>query len=48
MNGDNYEFVCNLEKNIDSEIEKVENVLVRVTEMPENTVIKYKIEEIKF
>lgn len=47
-NGDTYEFICNLEKNIDSEIEKVENVVIKVTEMPDNTVIKYKIEEIKF
>lgn len=47
-NGDTYEFVCNLEKNIDSEIEKVENVVIKVTEMPDNTVIKYRIEEIKF
>ena len=47
-NGDTYEFVCTLEKNIDSEIEKVENVMIRVTEMPDNTVVKYRIEEIKF
>ena len=47
-NSDTYEFVCTLEKNIDSEIEKIENVMIRVTEMPENTVIKYRIEEIKF
>ena len=47
-NGDTYEFICTLEKNIDSEIEKIENVIIRVSEMPENTVIKYKVEEIKF
>lgn len=47
-NGDTYEFVCNLEKNIDSEIEKVENVVIKVTENPNNTIIKYRIEEIKF
>lgn len=46
--GDTYEFVCTLEKNIDSEIETIENVTIKVTEMPENTTIKYQVKEIKF
>lgn len=48
QNGDTYEFVCTLEKNIDSEIEKVENAVIKVTKVPENSIVKYKIEEIKF
>ena len=47
-NGNTYEFVCTIEKNIDSEIEKIENVTIKVTEIPENSIIKYQIEEIKF
>ena len=47
-NGNTYEFICTIEKNIDSEIEKIENVVIKITEMPDNTVIKYRIEEIKF
>lgn len=47
-NGNTYEFVCTLEKNIDSEIETIENAVIKVTEMPENTIIKYRVEEVKF
>ena len=47
-NGDTYEFVCTLEKTIDSEIETIENSIIRITAMPENTIIKYRVEEIKF
>ena len=47
-NGDTYEFVCTLEKTIDSEIETIENAIIRITAMPENTIIKYRVEEIKF
>ena len=47
-NGDTYEFTCTLEKNIDSEIETIENAVIKLTEMPENMIIKYRVEEIKF
>ena len=48
QNRDTYAFVCTLEKNIDSEIETIENVTIKVIEMPENATIKYQVKEIKF
>ena len=48
QNGNTYEFVCTLEKNIDSEIQTIENAIIKITDMPENAIIKYRIEEIKF
>ncbi len=47
-NNDTYEFVCTLEKNIDSEIERIENAVITLTEMPNNTVVKYQINKITF
>lgn len=45
---DTYKFICTLEKNIDGEIERIENAVITLTEMPDNTTVKYKIEEITF
>lgn len=47
-NNDTYEFVCTLEKNIDGETERIENAVITLTEMPNNTTIKYRIEKVSF
>lgn len=41
-----YEINCSIEKNIDTEVLKVENVLIKLTTKPENSIIKYMINEI--
>ena len=48
QNGNTYEFVCTLEKNIDSEIQTIENAIIKITDMPENAIIKYRVNEVKF
>ncbi|MBQ8298624.1 MAG: hypothetical protein IJX99_01955 [Clostridia bacterium] len=43
-----YEINCSIIKNVDTEVLKIEDVTIKLTTEPENTIIKYAIDEISF
>lgn len=43
-----YEINCSIVKNIDTEVLKVEDVSIELTSKPENSIIKYMVNEISF
>ena len=43
-----YEINCSIVKNIDTEVLKVEDVSIELTSNPENSIIKYMVNEISF
>ena len=43
-----YEINCSIVKNVDTEVLKVEDVTIKLTSKPENSVIKYMVNEISF